>query len=182
MFSPVKVIIAGAVVFALGAAFLVAQPFGQQGSVPGAEQAAGLAPPAYGVKVIITEQKELGPEECTTDEDGYETCTSASSAQFSATDPRLSGTATWWVNEHTWPVRGGIFEAYAVELVNDEGRWVGTGRSIATSGVNMNMVTLTGERAYEGLSAILIWEWDPDITKAVIVDGGLPPFPELPAE
>ena len=44
MFSPVKAITAGAVVFALGGLFLVAQPFGQQRSVPGAEGAEPLAP------------------------------------------------------------------------------------------------------------------------------------------
>jgi len=36
MLSPVKAITAGALVFALGGAFVIAQPFGQQGSVPGA--------------------------------------------------------------------------------------------------------------------------------------------------
>jgi hypothetical protein len=37
MFSPVKAITAGALIFAIGGAFLIAQPFGQQGgSVPGA--------------------------------------------------------------------------------------------------------------------------------------------------
>ena len=37
MFSPVKAITAGALVFALGGMFLIAQPFGQQGAtVPGA--------------------------------------------------------------------------------------------------------------------------------------------------
>ncbi len=37
MLSPVKAITAGALVFAIGGAFLIAQPFEQQGGVPGAE-------------------------------------------------------------------------------------------------------------------------------------------------
>ena len=37
MLSPAKAITAGALVFALGGALLIAQPFQQQGSVPGAE-------------------------------------------------------------------------------------------------------------------------------------------------
>ena len=40
MFSPIKAITAGVLVFALGGLFLIAQPFDQGGSVPGAEQGA----------------------------------------------------------------------------------------------------------------------------------------------
>ena len=43
MFSPVKAITAGALVFAIGGVLLVAQPFDQQSAVPGAETEA-IAP------------------------------------------------------------------------------------------------------------------------------------------
>ena len=46
MFSPVKAITAGALVFALGGVLLIAQPFDQQGgSVPGAATDADIVPP-----------------------------------------------------------------------------------------------------------------------------------------
>ena len=63
MLSPVKAITAGAIVFAVGGVFLIAQPFGQQGSVPGAE--ADFAPP---VEVTGT---SASPSGCTeTDYEG----------------------------------------------------------------------------------------------------------------
>ena len=178
MFSPVKAIVAGALVFVLGGLFLVAQPFDQRGSVPGAEQGAELAPP---VVVTITESEGTGVEgeECTGDSPAV--CTWGGSSQWSATDPRLSGTATMRATEYSWE-DGGITEAYAIEVVNDKGTWVGTGRTtVAREFGGLNMDTLNGEGAYEGLSAVLT-QPDDNIIKAVIVEGGLPPFPELPAE
>ena len=47
MLSPVKAITAGALVFALGGVMLIAQPFGQQGSVPGAETDTEAEAPAW---------------------------------------------------------------------------------------------------------------------------------------
>ena len=46
MFSPVKAVTTGVIVFAIGGAFLIAQPFEQQGSVPGATGDAGVFSPA----------------------------------------------------------------------------------------------------------------------------------------
>jgi hypothetical protein len=115
--------------------------------------------------------------------DGYEMCAWGDSAQYSAADPRLSGTATRWANEYE--EEG--YELYAVELVNDEGTWVGTGWASYRSPVAVS--TLIGERAYEGLTAYLISDYEnyedhlgEFIIRAVIVEGELPPFPELPAE
>ena len=60
MFSPVKAIIGGALVFALSAAFLVAQPFDRIGDgVPGAEQGADPAAP---VEVTARHVEILGCE------------------------------------------------------------------------------------------------------------------------
>ena len=50
MLSPVKAITAGALVFALSGAFLIAQPFDQQASVPGAQST--FLP---GVEVTVTQ-------------------------------------------------------------------------------------------------------------------------------
>ena len=179
MLSPVKAITAGALVFAIGGVLLIAQPFDQRGSVPGAEQGAELAPP---VVVTITESDGTDePEVCTGDAPAI--CTWGGSDQWSATDPRLSGTATLRATEYFWEgPPGGSTEAYAIEVVNDKGVWVGTGRAtVAREFGGLNMYTLNGEGAYEGLSAVLT-QPDDNIIKAVIIDGGLPPFPELPAE
>ena len=77
---------------------------------------------------------------------------------------------------------GGITEAYAIEVVNDKGAWVGTGRATQAREFGaMSMYTLNGEGEYEGLSAVLT-QPDDNIIKGLIIEGGLPPFPELPAE
>jgi hypothetical protein len=119
------------------------------------------------------------PEECTGDAPVI--CTRAASLSVSATDPRLSGTMTERVTEYVWPARDGIIEAYATKVVNDEGAWVGTGWWV--EGLGVNMYALTGERAYEGLTAFITVDYTDgkDIVTAVIVDGVLP-FPELPTE
>jgi hypothetical protein len=180
MFSPVKAIIAGALVFALGGLFLVAQPFDQQGNFPGAEQAAELADP---VEVTITYTEGPAVEdsrEVCTDDGGYARCTGIVwSHLYEATDPRLSGTATYQVNEL---LTGIIFEAYAIELVNDEGTWVGTGRHVS-SPVDATLLTLAGEGAYQDFSAVVFRDTsgpdvEPMIMKGVIIEGELPPFPE----
>jgi hypothetical protein len=182
MFSPVKAITAGALVFALGGLFLIAQPFDQQGSVPGVEQGAEPAPPV-GVTITTSEGTEVGGEECTGDT--RTACTRTSTEQYSASDPRLSGTATYRVTEYNWDEAPGntIFEAHAIEVVNDQGRWVGTGQFIGP--LDLFVLTLAGEGEYEGHTAVVTWdtsgEEDEEGMKAVIVDGGLPPFPEVPA-
>jgi hypothetical protein len=181
MLSPVKAITAGALVFAIGGVLLIAQPFDQQGSVPGAEEGAELADP---VEVTITSTEVPGgdPGTCTTHAGDYERCTGTTwSHQWSATDPRLSGTATHHVNEVS---TGVIFEAYAIEVVNDKGAWVGTGRH-ASSPVDATVLTLTGEGEYEGFSAFVFEDTsgseEEAFKTAVIIEGELPPFPELPS-
>jgi len=60
MFSPAKAITAGALVFAIGGVLLIAQPFGQQSSVPGAAiDGAGLEPASVTGTFTGTE----GPEQ-----------------------------------------------------------------------------------------------------------------------
>ena len=162
-----------------------------EGGVPGAEQGAEPAPP---VKVTITVTRGTGDgidEGCTSDTP--EVCTSTwAPAQWSATDPRLSGTATiraaekWWPNGGDWSLYA-VFEAYALELVNDQGRWVGTGRGTGPLD-GLVWFTLTGEGEHEGHSAVVTVDpsdSDDDgisTNLAVIIEGELPPFPELPSE
>lgn len=198
MFSPIKAIIAGALVFAFGGVLLIAQPFDQRGGVPGAEQG---AEPGPAVKATITVTSGTAQDEGCTDGSGNaletctckapEICTWIGSSQWSATDPRLSGTETTRVTEQWWPHGGDrslypVFEAYAVEVVNDKGRWVGTARGTGPLG-GLWVATLTGEGEYDGLTAVVAQDYsdsdDDGVTTnvAVIIEGELPPFPELPA-
>jgi len=62
MFSPVKAITAGALVFAIGGVMLIAQPFDQQASVPGAATEAGL----------VTQEVEPGVERIIRDDAGHD--------------------------------------------------------------------------------------------------------------
>ena len=107
----------------------------------------------------------------------FPVCTWAGSEQWSATDDRLSGTATSRVIERTWGGTGWIFEAHAIEVVNDEGTWVGTGRYVGGD-LDLFFATLTGEEAYEGLSAVVTYGTDGEGMPGVIIEGELPPFPE----
>ena len=68
-------------------------------------------------------------------------------------------------------------------LVNDEGRWVGTGWG--TGSPCIGVTTLTGEEEYEGLTARLVADYEnyddhlgSFIIRAVIVEGELPPYPD----
>ena len=91
VFSPVKAIAAGALVFAIGGVLLIAQPFDQQGGVPGAEQGADPVEP-----VVVTGTESCGARssgETTVAPNGAEShrdlvgpCTNIMS------DPRVSGT------------------------------------------------------------------------------------------
>jgi hypothetical protein len=193
MLSPVKAVTAGALVFAIGGVLLIAQPFDQQNSVPGAEQGAEPAP-LVRATITVTEGTGAEDEGCT-DGPGNspDICTWHASSQWSATDPRLSGTATTRATEQWWPDEEGVrsyplFEAYATEVVNDQGRWVGTGRFTGALGgpLSLTYLTFTGEGEYEGLTAVVVNDPsdsdDDDVwtNVAVIIEGELPPFPEMP--
>jgi hypothetical protein len=63
MFSPANAITAGALVFAIGGVMLIAQPFEQQGSVPGA---------ATDEASLVTEEVEPGVERIIRDDAGHD--------------------------------------------------------------------------------------------------------------
>jgi hypothetical protein len=123
MFSPVKAIVAGALVFALGGMFLIAQPLGQEGSAPGAEQAAEpLAP----VKVT---GKFNSLEGCTEDEDVEatlaETCYEV---DMEWSDPRLQGTDRYLTNSMDAVVsdhedEDGTFDHRSYIIETEGGTW-----------------------------------------------------------
>ena len=167
MFSPVKAITAGALVFALGGAFLIAQPIAQpEVGAPGAEM---TELPGFTVTVR---------QECV-----YADCT------WTASDPRLTGTLA-----HEW--LGGVeVEAAAAEglgaglnsaevtFEGPEGSW--TGHVYVLWGEpNVSFLVLSGAGANEG------WRYvasNVDSTEAhgdldwtgTLYEGELPPYGPL---
>jgi hypothetical protein len=101
---------------------------------------------------------------------------------FVATDPRISGQATWTSNIRFYPYgeEGGIDPAAwasAVRIENADGSWVGTTTGYhdpADATREWNVVD--GEGAYEGLTAVFRFAAEAGY-EGVIVPGGLPPFP-----
>jgi hypothetical protein len=179
MLSPVKAITTAALVFALSAAFLVAQPSDRLGGgVAGAEQAAEPAPPV----------------EVTAETTGI-TCTSGSPERDGSvqrvygmtcevhnewSDPRLQGTETYVDNSVRYMDDSGLSIAHYVHnIVTDDGAWrMRPQFSFESAGPGDFSGTwvLDGEGAYEGLIAVLAK--DEDELHGYIISHELPPAPE----
>ena len=206
MFSPVKAIVAGALVFALGGAFLIAQPFERQGSVPGVEQGAAPADSAPDVphqfsgpctyagasSVAYGEEDGRFLQQL---EDGRFPHREQSRAICEMDDARLSGTLyQLWNHEGIGgPKFGADGEVLAgtVELVNDDGSWVGTTRGYIVNGPPRTLYwqhELTGTGAYDGYSALAyaVGEGMGDHEfEGFVFPGELPEYPypvEVPAQ
>jgi hypothetical protein len=199
MFSPVKAITAGALVFAIGGAFLIAQPFGQQESiVPGADTE---AVPATWVTGTVRYPSTSG---CTTDptsevdgtvrrERGY-VC---GLQTWTTSDPRLTGEVAEIWNADVYDPDADVFKAHptrnvsvitsAYDLRNEAGGWTCHSSQLA-HGYGFAPVRETGETAmcvgdgeYDGLSAILVIDRGPKSVVGLIFPGDAPPLPEPPA-
>jgi hypothetical protein len=121
MFSPVKAITAGALVFALGGVLLIAQPFDQQrGTVPGAATDAEFVAP---VEVTGVGLEPASADLCSqTRQDGDETTLPGSNEQYTCTtswsfsDDRLSGRLTR-IRDNVWLVGNGLETAEALSVL-----------------------------------------------------------------
>jgi len=195
MLSPVKAITAGAVIFAISGAFLIAQPFGQQGRVPGAEAPAPLPPEPFSGIVHCGGQVAFGTSESLEFPMGEANMTVVSErgdtwrpSAPGMSDPRLQGNyAISFDTDAYYPP--GVVDSLDVigagtwRIENDEGAWQGSYHIVGGAPV---VVPLVGEGAYDGLTAIVesafsesdcAWEWS-----GLIIDRGLPEYPEPPAE
>ena len=172
MFSPVKAITAGALVFALGGVLLIAQPFDRQGgSVPGAE----TTDPATAVE--FTGTTGFGPKR-----GSYWVNTIVEPF----TDPRLAGEFRTWANNKIYPGGPTLFMG-AFSMHDDDGGWIqrpglSIGHPDGTSATRV--IVMDGQGAYDGLTVVAEvslanerYDWH-----GHIVDGELPPAPtiELP--
>jgi len=108
-------------------------------------------------------------------------------SSWEASDPRLSGDATYMSTWHYYPELDSELEAVRWTVVNDGGSWTGTGRGIyspeAVYGDYVSAV-LAGQDAYEGLTAYLMMDiaHEEGTIRGLIVADDMPPFPEPPAE
>ena len=142
MFSPVKAITAGALVFAIGGAFLIAQPFDQQGaSVPGA---ATDAQPAT-TNTEFTAEWGFTAGCCVVVEP--------------ASDPRFAGTMSASVSHAYHPFPDFLLDvaSRALHVVNDEGAWRGVPSVVVfhPDGTESTTTqTFIGEGAYAGSYAV----------------------------
>jgi hypothetical protein len=109
--------------------------------------------------------------------------------EWEASDPRLSGTSVFISNWQRYGAANLQVDRTVRVVENDDGRWVGAGTDLWGGDGNKNTETviLTGEGAYEGLTAYVIMAWNPPSPPqatfdAAIFPGEMPPFPDLPAE
>ena len=205
MFSPVKAITAGALVFAIGGMLLLAQPFEQQGSsVPGAASDEVFEPPVevtgtVRLDVFGCSRQELGGDLTTTTRArARHTCRTTN--QMS--DARLTGAVTVIYENHyidgsDLPVFAGCdkdiddecafelaLESGALSIENADGTW--RGRPTLNPFVGFpgsdqpatRLMLLDGEGGYEGLAALLEFTGtSPASVHGFIIDGGFPPDP-----
>jgi len=188
MFSPAKAITAGALVFAIGGVLLIAQPFDQQGSVPGAETeevaatwVTGNIQPApscsdgdseVDIDVIRSRNVECSPQ------------------TWTSSDPRLTAEVSrrWSDDTYRMDDGSGSKSVYidAAYLRNEGGGWTCVNSGLDGSGSSTVATTHTciGDGGYDGLSAILVLEPTGGFSEefvGLIFSGDFPPVPEPPA-
>lgn len=107
-------------------------------------------------------------------------------------DPRLTGTVSAVVSGDERIVTGTNFrvdlQSGTIRIENDGGGWTGSLTSINhfRSGGDpttaIDTAVLSGEGAYEGLSAYLLIDFSetPAVVQGTVFAGEMPPFPELP--
>jgi hypothetical protein len=100
-------------------------------------------------------------------------------SDFVASDPRISGRATYTSTIRFYPYgeEGGTDPALwasSVRIENDDGSWVGTGSGFHDpDDAFREWYVLDGQDAYEGLTAVFLFV-DGEANEGVIVPGGLP--------
>ncbi len=191
MLSPAKAITAGAIVFAIGGVMLIAQPFQQPSSVPGAE--ALPVEPTWVTGNRYWAGSCTGPE--SREQDGDMTRERGSVCDWTRwdmSDPRLTGDASWRWNADVYRTAEGqraIIHG-AEYLRNEGGGWTCPITRLAPSGNsttqynNSDVQFCVGDGGYEGLSALVVSEENRSTTPlvALIFSGDLPPLPDPPAD
>jgi hypothetical protein len=199
MLSPVKAITAGAIIFAIGGVMLIAQPFGQQISVPGAEGDEATTEPTTPAVVTgnMMGQGDVAQEPTNTEVDGVNQTRGLAfeGERLEMDDPRLTGTVSYEINADGRTVGDTESALLSVHwrIENEEGSWSGSCPSLFIAEQDADPSTMdpyifsclyTGAGAYEGLNAFLVQEnpaEPPYPVKGLIFEGDMPPMPELPS-
>jgi hypothetical protein len=183
MFSPSKALIAGALVLGIGGALLIAQPFQQQGSLPGAATEA-IAP------TWITGHVQPAPS-CTNPSPEVDGDVSryrnveCSPQTWTASDPRLTGEVVrrWNYDDHQTDEGSVSVWMDAAYLTNEGGSWACSNSALGKDGEDVaDPLTFTciGDGDYAGLSAILVLVdagGNAEDFVGLIFSGDLPPQP-----
>jgi hypothetical protein len=197
MFSPVKAITTGALVFAIGGVLLIAQPFDQQGtSAPGAATDEFTAPvevsgASWSWPQGCTAEDYEGPNELAGGDASRFTCSTTAGMPWSMSDPRLEGTVTR-INEESyveWQDRPRFYVAsVALNIENDGGSWRERPRTWVmpdgyvgqdTDWLVDETIVLDGDGDYQGLVAVLRGKDGLRDIRGFIMDARLlPPPPE----
>ena len=111
---------------------------------------------------------------------------------FEVSDPRVSGSLSRALNASIQKVgdfEDIIFQSAAWRIENDDGAWSGQGTALVHVGAEIaqdestdfDTVVLTGEGAYEGLTAYVHADWteEPVAVEGAVFAGEAPPLAEL---
>lgn len=194
MFSPVKDILAGALVFAIGGMLFIAQPFDRQGATaPAAPAAESASSQAEWTAVTGTSACGLGQAGVSQmDTPPYSLTNQILRCFDASTDPRVSGTSTVVLNLEGWdeglllsdPANSVAWIDYTLQ--GPEGTWAGHGYGLYDAEGILHMVdVLAGSGAYEGLTFTLSGTVPAGLSTSnyigLIQPGSLPPgFPVMP--
>lgn len=162
MFSPAKVVAAGALIFALGGAFLVAQPGDQQGQVvPGAETVELGEPVEFTASFGQALSRQGLPATCDVI-GGVNHCRDARPPiqLLEVSDARLDGELTISFNQIQYPDHP-WFVTTTYRIFNEDGAWQGSVSTARPGEDGSVSVVLVGERAYDGLYAWMdVSDWN----------------------
>ena len=192
MLSPVKAITAGAIIFAIGGVMLIAQPFQQPDSVPGAESKP--IAPTWVTGTDYWAPSCSGPTETEIDGDvTHERGYVCEPTRMETNDPRLTGEGTWSWNADVFTTdEGQRTVIYGAEyLRNEGGGWtcpmyrLSNHSGFIPDQYNSSDITLcVGDGEYEGLSALLVLgevAGNGQSIVGLIFSGDAPPLPGPPA-
>jgi hypothetical protein len=192
MLSPAKAITAGALVFAIGGAFLIAQPLGQQANVPGAEAGAASETVAFGASYAFSSMR---PGEVSTLADGTQRTAGEAWVfrSIESSDPRFEGDLV--VNATYDKYDEVQLTTHILRIENESGAWQNgpfvrmtwtdrqtPGDAYVEAG-ETEQQEWVGEGDYEGLVAVVVSTEEQSgggrtVLEGYVVDGALPPAPE----
>mgnify|MGYP001817615514 CR=1 FL=1 len=96
---------------------------------------------------------------------------------WEADDPRLTGEATIRHNAHDYESLGLLLSSGVVELATADGRWTGEVDSLLAGDLAKTTILLSGEGAYEGLTAYVMMDEnddEPPTFSAAVFPGEMP--------